>query len=497
MGNGNSELRDALAAAYESRRVAEANRQAAEARKCAAESRIIAAERALEAEIAHKAQLLDVLKNIQKKGEESKIIMKQMEEHKRGMKRKIDAMLEKNRKILADHEQMVKKSKNLDDQVKRGKILKAKAEWEKLEISRKHDSLKEEMRKKNTIYRAKETFDKLNEFGDSSLTLECTRALVWFVSTDKSASKIDDVNTMTVKKLQDIAFETPEKYLAVSFKMLYRALNEFRWPKPKVPQTYSSWEDGRLKIACLGLSGTGKTTFFKKMMSILGMTSEEISSLKLQQGDWGEQTVEANVVNLDYKSGGHNIPTALIDVPGLNGLKTGSDDELEIYDKVVKYAQDYGLAYMDAIFLLINNRFSDRELKILRRLRPFCKTYIIRNKIDASLDYEQYNDNYNTSFSSKKEFFPVFKNKALKYFNRCNIAPEGTRIEDMVYFVQSNKSGSEKEYDFPKLLVDLNMFLRERLSNPKQIDPVEHAVQMSKVPGKSNRERELMKQTFQ
>jgi len=445
-------------------------------------------------------QLAAVLSKVTQRSERSANLEKRMGELQRSHKRKLDEIIHNNSRVKANNEQLRKKTRMLDQQVKDGIIGKKQAEEQVRKIEKENSKVKLELKKRQIAGKARQTFSKLRNLRDLALTEECTRALIWATSTDKTRSKIDELNKMTMKQLEALALKTPDKFFALNFDTLYRALNEFRWPKPKVPETYTHWEDSRIKIAVLGLSGTGKTTFYKKMISILGMRDEAIRSLKLAQGDFGEQTLSPTVVQMNYhmNDGSPVIPIAVYDTAGLNGLKhakEGVDDENLVYDRVVKYAQEHGLAYMDAVFLVVNGRFDDREEKVLSRVRPFCKTFIIRNKVDQALDYEEYNLLKGTDFRSKEEYLPTFKKESYNYFKI--LEERGNPIEKDIFFVQSNKPGTEKLYDFPKLLNHLQNYLLNKLSNPEQIDPIERAVQNSKIPGRDDKEMTLLRKIFE
>eukprot|EP00497_Spongosphaera_streptacantha_P003797 TRINITY_DN451_c1_g1_i1.p1 TRINITY_DN451_c1_g1~~TRINITY_DN451_c1_g1_i1.p1 ORF type:complete len:135 (-),score=22.16 TRINITY_DN451_c1_g1_i1:159-563(-) len=131
---------------------------------------------------------------------------------------------------------------------------------------------------------------------------------------------------------------------------------------------------------------------------------------------------------------------------------------------------------------------------MVKKLRPFASTFILRTTVDHSVNpaqVERYNDENFTEYKSPEEFFPIFKSESMKYFNRIGI--------EKVYFVEALREDSEKRWDFPELLHDIGTHLIDKLNavvNGTGDDPVDRAVMAASDPATRGTEAERICSLF-
>ncbi|PCH37642.1 hypothetical protein WOLCODRAFT_95551 [Wolfiporia cocos MD-104 SS10] len=123
------------------------------------------------------------------------------------------------------------------------------------------------------------------------------------------------------------------------------------------------YQEGLPHIAVTGVSGAGKSSLINVLRQLLGGGSD------LQKARTG--VVETTSVTARYKDDEAQVPIVWYDIPGAGTLN--KPDWI--------YFDEHGLYIFDAIIILIDNRFLQSDVAILKNCAAYnIPTFIVRSK---------------------------------------------------------------------------------------------------------------------
>ncbi|XP_060569510.1 interferon-gamma-inducible GTPase 10-like [Ruditapes philippinarum] len=192
------------------------------------------------------------------------------------------------------------------------------------------------------------------------------------------------------------------------------------------------WKTRKLKIAIIGNSGTGKSSFIN---AIRGLKPDDEGAAKVG--------VTETTMNKQEYILPKNNNISLWDLPGVGTQKFKKEDYLDAVD----------LKEFDAFMIVSATRFSENDVWLANEiLKHDSNIFFLRTKIDQDLNNEKsdHPKEYNKDDCLRKIRMDIVNNLKKSKFSRKRTG---------VYLVSSRESSN---FDFPKLLCRLNKIVSKK-----------------------------------